>query len=1308
MPDYQKLIFEVEAVIGKAEAKLGVIEAELEAIERDRTAKVDIEVTGEGGAALAAAVDDLTSSTDKAALAADRLKGQFADTVAELRSAGWNDQADQLEAYAHRLDEVDHGAAGLRNRMSTLAGQLTKMGMKGLANEIVALKPPTDNASDALGQLGAEMVKVNPDIAKYDLLRSKLVGLRGMALDNGMKHFADDLMKVAPGLDNVSERTLVLRNHMKGLKSDALALGMKKEAKLLDDMMPRLDGTSGFIAKLKNGFDSFGEGIKAAIPALGSMVGMFSLLVVGGGMLLGVIVALGAALVAFMAALAPLAGLLAVIPAGIALLAQTLGVAFLALSRVKGALDAQKKAQDAASASTTKGKDAAHAAKVAAHAYAEALYAQEQAAEAVTRANEKLTEATQRYNDVMSGSALDVMSAQQSQKESIEDLAEATTNYSEVVQGIKRDEAIQQASFDARQAQLSLLSSTEALWEAQERLRKLLNPDPTDIGEAEVALMKAQEELRKEIAYGTGSLVDLREAENNVAKAQEKLNKLQGKGADFEHDLAQARIDVDQATLNQEEAVVSATKSAEDLLEIQTTSLENTKEYRDATNELQRAIINVGESQKSLTDIEKGAKEGLEAATRAQESASHTAEQSHWRVQEAAYNMAHATDAATTAQREFKDEMAKLSQPAQNLVSFLGTMKGKLGELQTVAEKGMLPGVLEGLKSAQPFFDAIKQVVSDTAPVLGGFVRDFGKFMGSPIFTDAFRTIGENNATILGILLKALEPLTVAFQNIMIAAQPLMVFLAQGFLNWAESFRKWSEDGEGLNNFFKEVIVTVDKVMTIIGNLFSGMGGLFAGGKEEGVGLLDTLVRISGVFADWANSPEGQEALKRFFSDVIPTAKEFLKTVGLIIIDLIKLVSDPKFQETIRGVIEAIKTIIEWAGKIVTAFAWLPGFIQKAAIIGGIIAMILGKLGLLGPAVTIIKVVFMAALTALAGFLGLPVLATAALVAAVLAAIAITWHFRDEIWRAIKSVASVIWGVAQDIWDAICWPFEKFWDWAFGESFFPDLLHALVTWFAELPGKILGAIGDVLGTLFNIGWDILNGLWNGIVEMWDWIAENFKPWDWITGLFGAIADVAKWLFNHGKAILIGLWNGMVDWFTTLWENIWGLVKSLWGIFGGAGTWLLTAGKNILIGLWNGIAGLTGWFWEELSGFLGDIWDGITGFFGFGSPSKLMMGAGQDIMKGLAIGIHNQAGSAVNEAMRAAHGVAGALGGMDVSLTGTGTAPSPRAGAAPGTTVVHQYVNVEGSVVRERELADKMRRLQIQTGKRNATAYGRYG
>lgn len=77
--------------------------------------------------------------------------------------------------------------------------------------------------------------------------------------------------------------------------------------------------------------------------------------------------------------------------------------------------------------------------------------------------------------------------------------------------------------------------------------------------------------------------------------------------------------------------------------------------------------------------------------------------------------------------------------------------------------------------------------------------------------------------------------------------------------------------------------------------------------------------------------------------------------------------------------------------------------------------------------------------------------------------------------------------------------------------------------------------------------------------------------------------------------------------------------------------VLSIGSDIVHGIWNGISGAAGWLMDQISGFASGVVDGIKGFFGIHSPSRVMRDqVGKYIAQGIGEGFESEMGNVTRQ------------------------------------------------------------------------------
>ena len=157
-------------------------------------------------------------------------------------------------------------------------------------------------------------------------------------------------------------------------------------------------------------------------------------------------------------------------------------------------------------------------------------------------------------------------------------------------------------------------------------------------------------------------------------------------------------------------------------------------------------------------------------------------------------------------------------------------------------------------------------------------------------------------------------------------------------------------------------------------------------------------------------------------------------------------------------------------------------------------------------------------------------------------------------------------------------------------KFTTGIRDAFIRRFVELTGAfsspIIAAISSIVGLFTQGGRDTIGGFFQGLLErisgIGAWLKENIvDPFvQSFKNLFG-IASPSTVMAEIGGFLIDGLWNGILDVFGSVGEFFGrlfeGLVDWFTGIFGDA---------------WEGVKGV----WDGVAGWFGGVWDGITGVF----------------------------------------------------------------------------------------------------------------
>ena len=180
---------------------------------------------------------------------------------------------------------------------------------------------------------------------------------------------------------------------------------------------------------------------------------------------------------------------------------------------------------------------------------------------------------------------------------------------------------------------------------------------------------------------------------------------------------------------------------------------------------------------------------------------------------------------------------------------------------------------------------------------------------------------------------------------------------------------------------------------------------------------------------------------------------------------------------------------------------------------------------------------------------------------------------------------------------------------------------AVITFFTELPGKIIEALGDLLSFLLQKGRDLLQGMWDGIKEKFEAVKS------WVTGIPSRVTTglsaIGTFLKQKGRNFLQGMWDGIREKAEAVKSWVSGIPTRVSTGLSAIGTFLTQKGRNFIQGFWDGvrekIEAVKTWLESKVQGLI-DIFNKIPKMK---SPSRVMMKVGENFIEGLRIGMAQQ-------------------------------------------------------------------------------------
>lgn len=171
---------------------------------------------------------------------------------------------------------------------------------------------------------------------------------------------------------------------------------------------------------------------------------------------------------------------------------------------------------------------------------------------------------------------------------------------------------------------------------------------------------------------------------------------------------------------------------------------------------------------------------------------------------------------------------------------------------------------------------------------------------------------------------------------------------------------------------------------------------------------------------------------------------------------------------------------------------------------------------------------------------------------------------------------------------------------------------------------MLEKIIENLPVILSGGTQLLVSLVNGIIGMIPFLVSMLPQV--ISAITMFLTENLPLLVEAGVQLIVALAGGLIEAIPVLVSSIPEIISAIVKGFDNSASRILEIGKNIARGVWEGIKSMASWLSDKVSGFFGGIVDGVKGFLGIASPSKVFAGIGKYMAEGLGEGWEDEFGS----------------------------------------------------------------------------------
>jgi hypothetical protein len=648
-------------------------------------------------------------------------------------------------------------------------------------------------------------------------------------------------------------------------------------------------------------------------------------------------------------------------------------------------------------------------------------------------------------------------------------------------------DAERQAAQQAQQSADSITAADQHLAQAQQQLtlaQQVLTQAQRDGVNVLKDLNLANQDAANAVADAQNAVTDATTA-NTAAQGNSLLTAQQKKEA------LQALIDAQQRLKDSQQKATEAQQTANDA---NAKGVAGSTAVVSAQQSVQTAMQNVADAQHALvvaqqtaanqqiSSSEAVAKAELGLVTAKQQAAQQeqaSAEQVSKAVQalsDMETQQALAAQAAGASQNKFAQDMAKLSQPARDLVNQVLGMRGAFHELSTTAQTATLPGFTQMLKDSMGLLPTINGGIRDMGTAIGNTAIGFGSLLKSPIFQGQLQTVLSDAAKLAGQLGTGMLGMVSGITEAAAKAGPIVQGIGVGLQTLMSS---------GIPDFFAGLVANAGGAGTLFQSLLTLVSNL--------AGPIGT---ISGAVAS-ALAPAVQVLAS-------PQVAQSLQSIAVSIAQILTVLTPviTMFAQGLAGALRAVDPMLQATAKFMqdnsTWVVPLARGIAAAAVAWWAlnIAMNANPIVLIITGITLLVIELIYAWEHFSGFR----------------------DFMKAMWKDIKIGFDLFLAFIKQWWPELLAPFTG------GVSLIIGHWDAIVDFVKKLPGRFVAAA---------------KGMWDWVTQTWDTyvagpISRKFDSFiTAVTELPGKLASAGAHLFDWVPAAFKWAINTVIGWWDSL-------------------------------------------------------------------------------------------------------------------------------------------------------------------------------
>lgn len=482
--------------------------------------------------------------------------------------------------------------------------------------------------------------------------------------------------------------------------------------------------------------------------------------------------------------------------------------------------------------------------------------------------------------------------------------------------------------------------------------------------------------------------------------------------------------------------------------------------------------------------------------------------------------------------KKLAEEMDKLSPKAQEFVTSFGKINEAFKPIRTAVQDAFFDNLGKQMESvANVTLPVLRDGMLKVSVAMNGLVQEAARVAKEPFFQGMIADSLATTAQTTNTLTKAVEPLASALAGIVKIGLPYTNMLAEWVVSLSESASGYVNSADGQRQLTDTINLGIEafqRLGTLLSSVFDLFIALFKVSNQEGLSMIDTLIRIVDAMTEWINSAQGQEYMTSLFEAANTILWELAQVAGDFLLVILGLID--AYNDLDGPAKDVITNLIVWS-------ALMSPILTYISAMGASWKLVYFGVREVGQAVSWV-------ITRLAG-------AKAGLTGLEITQSSLTSF--DKLKLAGTQVGDVISGLVTGI-----------------KTNLAKAVASLATWFTTTAqaGGVLGGILNGLSIAARAVWAAITGpvgivilIISALVLAFVWLWNNVEGFRnfWI-GLWDGIQQVAQsvgaWFAGPFASFFTGLWAGLMsglqaigDFFATIWNGIVFILTPVIQLFG---------------------------------------------------------------------------------------------------------------------------------------------------------------